>query len=631
MNEETYQKTDFNVIRQQVAKLATSEAAQTRLQHMTILTNLAEVQALQTETVEARQLLDANVHLPFLSLDTVQNLLTKLHRGYLLTAEQLVQVADFVRGNADVVTVLKRNATIAPTLASYADALTSVTELADDIYNVIHNNQVIDDATGNLRKLRRHQRDVQAQVQAVVQKASQRYARMLQERLPVTKADQLVLAVQATFKNQVPGTVVGSSATGSTIYIEPQTAIRLNSELAEVTSGVEAEVYQILAGLNGRVSEYETTILRNLDVITALDEIMARGKYSASINGVRPHLNERDQVKIDKGRHPLLGKHAVPLSVRLGYDHRGLIITGPNAGGKTIVLKTIGLFIIMAQCGLQVPAADTTELPILQQMFADIGDDQSIENALSTFSSHLTNLTAITNAIKPHSLVLLDEIGSGTEPNEGAALAIAVIEYLYQHGALVVVTTHYGEIKRYAQQHPAFTTAAMAFDEATLMPKYQLLMNEVGDSNAFWLARRLKLNPNIIEQADHYLTDHDYRTDIYQMKAVQHVEKREQITYTQGDRVRLNTDGRQGLVYAQDKQAEAVTVYVNNQFETIPERRLTRLGKAADLYPAGYDMTRLFKKYDDYKFQRDLDRGSMKAQKKLDKQMRQLQDDRRQS
>ena len=478
MNEETYQKTDFNEIRQAVATFATSQAAQEHLQHMTVLTRLNEVVSLQTETVEARALLDANVHLPFLSLDTVQNLLNKIHQGYLLTAEQLVQVADFVRGNADVAAVLKRNADIAPTLANYAGALTAVTDLADGIYNVIHNNQVIDDATGNLRKLRRHQRDVQAQLKAVVQKASQHYARMLQERLPIIKDDHLVLAVQATFKNRIPGTIVGSSATGSTVYVEPQSAFKLNADLAEVTSGVEAEVYQILAGLNGQVSEHETTILRNLDVITALDEIMARGKYSAAINGVRPHLNERDQIRISKGRHPLLGEHAVPLSVTLGVDHRGLVITGPNAGGKTVVLKTIGLFIIMAQCGLQIPAAETTDLPVLQQMFADIGDDQSIENALSTFSSHLTNLTAITNAIKPHSLVLLDEIGSGTEPNEGAALAIAVIEYLYQHGALVVVTTHYGEIKRYAQQHPAFTTAAMAFDEATLMPKYQLLMTK---------------------------------------------------------------------------------------------------------------------------------------------------------
>jgi len=329
-------------------------------------------------------------------------------------------------------------------------------------------------------------------------------------------------------------------------------------------------------------------------------------------------VNKQERIIIHHGRHPLLPKDAVPLDLRLGDDYRGLVITGPNAGGKTVTLKTVGLLTLMTMFGLQIPAESGTDIAIMEQIFVDMGDQQDLGNALSTFSGHMQNVAQILNQAGRNTLVLLDEIGSGTEPNEGAALAIAIMEQLYTQGALIMATTHYGEIKRFAEQHEDFIPAAMAFDQETLMPQYQLKLGVTGDSQALWIARKMQMSTKLLRRAEKYMAHKDYATAKQAFPGAKATPHQAVTEFTQGDRVWLSALQQEALVYADDGD-DVVTVYVNHERQNQPRRRIQLLTPASELYPEGYEMNRLFVDYTDYKQQRDLNRGAKAAQRQLRK------------
>ena len=363
--------------------------------------------------------------------------------------------------------------------------------------------EIADAASSELASIRRLIRAASARVREALQKiiSSPSYAKALQDPIITTRSERYVVPVKAEFKNAVPGLVHDVSSSGATLFVEPMAAVKANNELRELRAREKAEIERILAELSADCAEHSDDISRDYDLLVQLDLIFAKARLSYALDAVEPEISKRE-IRLHKARHPLLAKEtAVPITVELGGDYDTLVITGPNTGGKTVTLKTIGLMCVMAACGLHIPAAGDSAVPVFSGVLADIGDEQSIEQNLSTFSSHMTNIVRILDECGDNTLVLFDELGAGTDPTEGAALAISIIEYARQRGAVIAATTHYAELKVYATNEKGVVNASCEFDVATLKPTYRLLVGIPGKSNAFAISERLGVPGEIIADA----------------------------------------------------------------------------------------------------------------------------------
>jgi len=365
----------------------------------------------------------------------------------------------------------------------------------------------------------------------------------------------------------------------------------------------------------------------NMELISQYDMVFAKAKYSKQVGGIEPNLNDYGFIKLINGKHPLLTGNAVPLTFEIGQDYRSLIITGPNAGGKTVVLKTIGLLTLATMSGFHIVAEKGTEMAVFDKIFVDIGDNQSIENALSTFSSHMKNLSDIMMASNNHTLLLFDEIGSGTEPNEGAALAISILEEFYYMGCITVATTHYGEIKRFSEMHSDFMNAAMRFNSETLEPLYQLMIGASGESNALWISQKMNIRETVLQRAKDYLDNKDYQLErVHDSKIrrpkIGKASTKATYEFFKGDRVKLLDYEDVGLVYKEMDNYFNVVVFYKEQFMEVNIKRLVLELPATELYPEEYDLETLFVDYKECKLQHDIERGSKKALRKIQKEMR---------
>ncbi len=464
-------------------------------------------------TTEAVDLIVRKGALPTEGLYDLGGACSLARKGGTLSMKQLLQVKTCLEIAARVTGFMKGDLPPLPLLRERTDLILTFRDLAEEIgRSILSEDEVADTASRELGRIRER---IRRQHQAVRNRLSRMADSLenrpyLQESLVTLRDGRYVLPVKAEHRARFPGIVHDQSKGGATLFIEPQAIIDMNNELRELQLAEEAEIARILKQLSDRVAEHSRELMNNQQLITELDLIMARGKLSARMDGAAPVLDQDGILSLRNARHPLLDpKKAVPLTVTLGEDFHTLVVTGPNTGGKTLTLKTIGLLSLMAQSGLHIPASSDSRVPVWRDVFADIGDEQSIEQSLSTFSSHMKSIVFIMKHAGPGTLVLLDELGAGTDPTEGAALGISVLDNLLKKGACTAATTHYNELKKYALTTPGVENASMEFNVETLQPTYQLLVGVAGWSNAFEISRKLGLPAYVIDEARQYLERED--------------------------------------------------------------------------------------------------------------------------
>ncbi|RAS76081.1 mannonate oxidoreductase [Priestia endophytica] len=546
MNHATYEKLQYNELKQTVRSYCVSGLGKQLLDKLKPSTNIKIVKNRLNETTEARAILDAEGHVPFLGVSNIDHTIQNLEKGMMLDPSELVSVSDFLRGCRKMKKFMMNKEFLAPVLTSYANSMTEFKSIEEEINFSIKGNRVDSAASKELKRIRHNMEVAEEKIKERLNKFlnSSSYKKYIQEFFISKKDDRYTIPIKASYKNQVPGTVIEVSSKGSTVFIEPNTITKLNGELASLKAEEAIEEYQILATLSGVLLENIHEIKINMDLISQYDMVFAKAKFSKHVGGIEPKLNDYGYIKLVDCKHPLLTKEAVPLHFEIGKNYRSLIITGPNAGGKTIVLKTIGLVTLAAMSGFHIISNKETEIAVFENIFVDIGDNQSIENALSTFSSHMKNVSEIMRASNNNTLLLFDEIGSGTEPNEGSALAISILEEFYQMGCITVATTHYGEIKRFSEMHSDFMNAAMQFHSDTLEPMYHLLIGKSGESNALWISRKMNVRENVLQRAKHYMENKGYhleRVDENKIRKPKVVKEKneEKYEYKKGDRVKL--------------------------------------------------------------------------------------------
>ena len=515
MNERALRVLEFTKIREMLAQFALSDSGREACLNLTPLKDLAEVNHALDETEEAVSVLAYAGGNPLLSFSDVREYLTLAEKGATLSQRALLLVAETLRSARAARGALVTDRENTPHLTALASNLQPLRTLETDITEaIVSEEEISDHASPALLDIRRHIRGandrIRDKLNAMAHGAA--YSKYLMEAIVTVRGGRYVLPVKQEYRQQVPGLVHDQSATGATLFIEPLAVVEMGNELKEWTMKERAEIERILAALSSQVADSAPLIDRNLAILTQLDFVFAKGLLSRDMDCVRPAMNDRGIVNLVRVRHPLIPRDAVvPCTLWLGKDFTSLIITGPNTGGKTVTLKTLGLMTLMAQSGLHVPGAMGTELSTFDEVYADIGDEQSIEQSLSTFSSHMTNIVSIMNAVTPRDLALFDELGAGTDPTEGAALARVILDALLKEHVRTAATTHYSELKAYALSTQGVENASVEFDVATLRPTYRLSIGVPGKSNAFEISRRLGLPEYLIEQAKDLLSSDTIR------------------------------------------------------------------------------------------------------------------------
>ncbi|MDE5803165.1 MAG: endonuclease MutS2 [Lachnospiraceae bacterium] len=514
MNKKVLQTLEYHKIIAQLVQKADSDPGRKMCESLLPETDLSEIRTAQTETADALSRLFRYGSTSFGGNKDLGFSLKSLEVGSSLSIPELLKIAGFLE-NVSRIKAYGRNErdeSVQDSLSQFFEDLTPLSSISGEIRRcLLSEEEVADDASPELKRIRRSIQltgeKIHNQLGSMLNGSCRTY---LQDAVITMRGDRYCLPIKAEFKNQVSGLVHDQSATGSTFFIEPAAVVELNNHLRELAIEEQKEIERILADLSAQVSEHTDELSANQRIMTRLDFVFAKGKLAMDHNGTMPVFNTEHYINIRKGRHPLLEKKkVVPIDIHLGKDFDLLIITGPNTGGKTVSLKTVGLFTLMGQAGLHIPALDRSELSIFEEVYADIGDEQSIEQSLSTFSSHMTTIVTILSHADENSLCLFDELGAGTDPTEGAALAIAILNHLHDRGIRTMATTHYSELKLYALSTPFVENACCEFDVESLKPTYKLLIGIPGKSNAFAISSKLGLPDAIIDAAKEQISKED--------------------------------------------------------------------------------------------------------------------------
>ncbi len=505
MNEKALRILEYPKIIERLEKCAGSEPGKRLCRELVPCADLAQIQRMQRETTDAVSRIIQKGSISFAGLTDLRPSLKRLEIGSSLNTSELLKLSRLLDTCGRVKAYSRDvDAETTDSLDESFSNLQPLTPLKEEIRRcILAEDEIADDASAGLLKVRRAQgaanEKIRSTLTSMVNSGTRSY---LQDAVITQRNGRYCIPVKAEHRGMVPGMVHDQSSSGQTLFIEPMAVVKLNNDLRELELQEQAEIEKILASLSSTVAENSGAITWDIEILTELDFIFARGQLSRTYNGYEPDFNDSGIVDIKKGRHPLLdAKKVVPVDIRLGKDFDLLVISGPNTGGKTVSLKTIGLFTLMGQAGMHIPAAEHSQLALFKEVYADIGDEQSIEQSLSTFSSHMTNIVSFWEHADEHSLVLFDELGAGTDPEEGAALAIAILANLHRSGIRTVATTHYSEVKMFALSTPGVENGCCEFDVQTLRPTYRLLIGVPGKSNAFAISKRLGLPDYIIEEA----------------------------------------------------------------------------------------------------------------------------------
>ena len=542
-----------------LAALAVSDAAKEKCRNLTPVCELEEALHLQAETQSARDRLGLYGSPSFSGVKDVSRALSRADHGGVLNTRELLDVADLLTASRRVSEYDREKQEEKTVLDHLFSALHTNKFLEDKIHGAILDEETIaDTASPELQDIRRKMRLASSKGRQILQRiiSSPSYAKVLQEALITQRDGRFVVPVKAECKGSIPGLVHDISSSGATLFVEPMGVVQANNELKELQAREEKEIDRILRILSGECAAQMMNILYDYDILVHLDVIFARAQLSYRMNASMPILQRKGGVVLRRARHPLLDSaKAVPISLELGNQYDTLVITGPNTGGKTVTLKTIGLLTLMAQCGLQIPAEDGCHLRVFDRVLADVGDEQSIEQSLSTFSAHMSNTVEILRQADENSLLLFDELGAGTDPVEGAALAIAIIQSGRSKGSLIAATTHYAEMKTFAMTTAGVENASCEFDVATLRPTYRLLIGIPGKSNAFAISRRLGLDEAVIAAAKEQMDSESIR---FEDVLTQLEEKRQRLEKAQNEADRLwqqrQEDARKARVFREQME-----------------------------------------------------------------------------
>ena len=599
-----YETLEFPAILQQLTDLAVSDAAREMLGRLEPVLNEQACVQRMAETTAARKVLDAFGAPPLPMMTKLEESLTHAEIGTMLSPEQLTGIALFAASSKRMVSYLSRVASQDVTLFSYGQAIHPLSDLQEEIQRCIYEDEVRDEASALLRDLRRKKLNLEMKIKDKLNHFLQTHKQYMSDGYVTNRGGRYVLPVQRRYQSQVSGSAVDKSASGSTIFIEPAAVAALREQLDAVIVSEDEEMRRILYTLSAQVADEAHPIRSNMKLMTELDVLFAKGKLSAAMDAHPVEIGGERKLVIVGGRHPLLDRETcVPLNLTLDGGDRGVIITGPNTGGKTVAIKTVGLLSLMAQCGLHIPCEAGSYLAMQDDFWCDIGDSQNISQNLSTFSGHITNVIHILKSASPDSLVLLDELGSGTDPAEGMGIGIAVLEELRMRGCMFMVTTHYPQIKSYAKTAEHILRARMAFDAETLAPLYKLEMGKVGESCALQIAQRLGLEPHLLKRAHRAVYDGDQSAE---NNATVMPKPKSRLTrqgpppkqkftkFTMGDSVLVLPEKETGIVYRPADDNGDVVVQVKGVKRVVKHTRVQLRVPAAELYPPDYDFSIIF-------------------------------------
>ncbi len=598
------QKTlEFSKIQSLLAECAVTEGAKQMANFLSPESDIVRVRKLQEETAAAKYLISQKTMPSFGAVTDISDSVERAVKKATLTPAELLDIANVLRVSRQLINYIETDPAEETVIDVIFRRLTANRFLEDKIFRALPvEDFVADEASPTLADIRRKLRHAQNNVRDTLQRyVSGAYSKYLQENIVTVRNGRYVVPVKTEYKNEIRGLIHDTSSTGATVFVEPYGVVEANNELRELQSKESREIERILFTLSSDCALYGETIRLNYMNITRLAFIFAKADFAFKLNACRPNITEEKVISIEKARHPLLdAKTVVPITVKLGYDYDTLVITGPNTGGKTVSLKTLGLFALMAQSGLQLPC-ESAEMGVFSEILADIGDEQSIEQSLSTFSAHMVNILNILGKITPDSLVLFDELGAGTDPVEGAAIAISVLEEVRSYHALCAATTHYSELKEYAVNCERVINAGCEFDVETLKPTYRLIIGTPGRSNAFAISERLGMPRRIIDRAEKFISSENrrledvisgldkQRTELEKMQSELDRERREFSEYRRekekyieelSERAQRDTQNLREQASRMMESAKASANFIFDKLERLQKQKESELNKA---------------------------------------------------
>jgi DNA mismatch repair protein MutS2 len=508
MNEKALRTLEFDKIKEQLHQYTASSLGKTRVDELTPSSSLGEIIEMQNETDEAAKVLRLKGHTPLAGIHNIRPHIKRAQIGGILSPMEFVQIASTIHASRKFTLFIEEmleDEVELPILEFKTNQMAVLTPLEHRIKHVVdENGEILDSASDTLRQIRSSLRANENRIREKLERTirSNNAQKMLSDAIITIRNERYVIPVKQEYRGHYGGIIHDQSSSGQTLFIEPEAIVTLNNQLRELRLKEQDEIERILFELTQEINESGTELQTIVSIMADIDFMFTKAKFGKSIKGTKPLMNDNGYIKLNKARHPLLPiEEAVANDIELGKDFSSIVITGPNTGGKTVTLKTVGLSTLMAQSGLQIPSLDGSEIAVFQSIYADIGDEQSIEQSLSTFSSHMVNIVGILDKVDHESLVLFDELGAGTDPQEGAALAISILDEVHLRGARVIATTHYPELKAYGYNREGVVNASVEFNVETLSPTYKLLIGVPGRSNAFEISKRLGLKDNVIERA----------------------------------------------------------------------------------------------------------------------------------